>query len=251
MSAQAKKAAAGTRARRRCAASACALAATVLATLAAGPAERSGQVQSPAGDKLVCPVRRGDFVQSVRALGKLRAEKTTNVTSELSGHFITDIVAEGTPVKEGDVMVELDASSIEERILDARTEITSAVAAARRTELDVDASIEELTARAAVAEARLALEEARPLPERRRAAQAKLNTAQAQADYAEYWLKAMRELHGDGVVSLFDVRGAELSHHSATIDLRQARKEFDEEMSKQKNRSKSCNYIYSNTHNTD
>ncbi len=215
-----------------------ALLAAVLAAWVSGtgrPAAEGRAPASAAAGPLTRAARRGEFVHAVRAPGKLRAEKTTNVTSRLSGHFIVDIVAEGTAVSEGDVIIKLDREGLEESVLDVKADIAAAEAAlaaaqaaARRTEADVDAGIEELQAKLAVAEARLAMQESKPLPERRRAAEAALKAAEAMATYTEFWLAANRQLHEDGIVSWYDAQGAELAHHTAVLALQQARKALDE-----------------------
>ncbi len=63
-------------------------------------------------------VRRGDLPISVVERGSLKAARSVNIISEVEGQSrIIDIVPEGTFVKEGDLLVELDSAELQERLI--------------------------------------------------------------------------------------------------------------------------------------
>ena len=65
----------------------------------------------------VFKVRRGDLRISVAEPGKIQANKSVALTCDVEGQStILSIVPEGTYVKEGDVLVELDSADLRERI---------------------------------------------------------------------------------------------------------------------------------------
>ncbi|NQT81969.1 hypothetical protein HQ563_03040 [bacterium] len=65
----------------------------------------------------VFKVRRGDLRISVAEPGKIEAKKSVALTCDVEGQStIISIVPEGTYVKEGDVLVELDSADLRERI---------------------------------------------------------------------------------------------------------------------------------------
>ncbi len=62
-------------------------------------------------------VKKGDLRISVVEEGKIQAMKSVSLSSEVEGQStIISIVPEGTYVKEGDVLVELDSADLRERI---------------------------------------------------------------------------------------------------------------------------------------
>ena len=66
---------------------------------------------------LYYPVKRSDFMISIVEGGTLKAVHEVTVRSEMEGQArILSIVAEGTVVKKGDLLVELDSSDLRDRI---------------------------------------------------------------------------------------------------------------------------------------
>jgi len=198
-----------------------------------GSAGDKGQEATPAASPLAFRVRRQDFAQTLRADGRLRAEEVKLISVPLSEHYITEMVAEGTAVKEGDVIVRLDREGIEDEIMDvegkiaaAEAAVSAARAAADKTAIEIEADISELEAKLALATARMEFEKGKPLPERRRAAEAKVRASEARSEYAAYWLQMTRELSTEGVTSREDVHQAEFEHYSAEIALAHTRKEL-------------------------
>jgi multidrug resistance efflux pump len=193
-----------------------------------------GDAVSAAGIPAV-QARLADFNHTIRVLGTLRPEKTTRVTSELNYLKVTKVIPEGSQVRKGDVLVELDTTSSQEDILTAKesmatgeADLASARATFEKAKVEIEAEVKELEAKLAVAEARFALEQSKPLPEKLLTARAQLDQATAGWGYAGYWLETTRALFDEGVLGRRDVRSAELSHHSASLDRQQAEKALAE-----------------------
>jgi len=193
-----------------------------------------GDAASVAGMPAV-QARLVDFRHTVRVPGVLRPAKTTRVTSDLDYLAITKVIPEGSQVRKGDVLVELDTTRLEEEVLTAKESIVTAEAdlgAARaafeKGKAEIEAEVKELEAKFAVAQASFALEQSKPLAEKLTTARAQLDQATAGWRYAGYWLETTRTLFEEGILGRRDVRGAELSHHSASLDRQQAEKALAE-----------------------
>ena len=139
--------------------------------------------RSPSVPTLV--VKRGDFIDSLQFRGEVKALKSvTIVVPAEAGNFqILKITADGTPVKQGDVVVEFDRTRTEQDLAQyrstlksAQAEIDQARAQARLTEEDdltavmkarydveaakLDASKQEVVSKIEGAEAKLKLADA-------------------------------------------------------------------------------------------
>lgn len=123
----------------------------------------------PAGDDgsaLVAVVREGDFVVTVTTAGELRASNSVQIQGpadmQRAGAFqvkIASIVPEGTVVKEGDVVAELDRSSLAQKLQETTLAVQKAEAVNEQAMLDSTLNLS--TAREAIRGMELALEEKR------------------------------------------------------------------------------------------
>src|SRR5216110_1210068 len=125
--------------------------------LARAPAEELG---------LVARVKRGPFVVTVTTSGELRARQFVQITgptnAQQAGAFqmkIQSIVPEGTIVKEGDVVAELDRSTLANRLAEVTLALTKAEAQYEQAMLDSTLTLS--TARENIRTMELALEEKR------------------------------------------------------------------------------------------
>ena len=85
----------------------------------------SGSEGSASQDEFV--VKRGSFEISVPASGELAALKQIEIRNKLEYRaMITEIVDEGTIVKEGDVLFRLAKDEIEDKIQDAQDSVNAA-----------------------------------------------------------------------------------------------------------------------------
>jgi multidrug efflux pump subunit AcrA (membrane-fusion protein) len=77
--------------------------------------------------ELTYEVKRGDLRVSFTERGNVKALKSVQVYSHLEGnHTIVNLVAEGVTVKEGDVLVELDASEITQLLNQKQIQVETA-----------------------------------------------------------------------------------------------------------------------------
>ena len=133
---------------------------------------RSGQIS----DVLIrVKVEKGPFISEVYSTGQLQAENATfiEVPAELSGRRInifeikiTDLVEEGTVVKEGDFVASLDHSAVEELLTTAREELEKVVQALEDARIDTNINMSNLRdglldSRVAVEEKKLVLEQSK------------------------------------------------------------------------------------------
>ncbi|HEX5579969.1 MAG TPA: hypothetical protein VFX39_00235, partial [Gemmatimonadaceae bacterium] len=142
------------------------------AWLAGGPVLASGGTGG-GGDALVATVRRGDFRVVVTTTGELRARKFVQIQgpsnaqqAELwNGMRISSLVPEGTLVKAGDVVAELDRGPAATKVSEVQLALQKAEAQYEQAQLDSTLSLskarEELrTMEYALEERRIAREQA-------------------------------------------------------------------------------------------
>ncbi|MEX2182347.1 MAG: efflux RND transporter periplasmic adaptor subunit [Gemmatimonadaceae bacterium] len=140
----------------------------VLALLVVG-APTAWLLARPAGDDgsaLVATVRQGDFIVTVTTAGELRARSFVQIQGppnmQQAGAFnvkIQTIVPEGTVVKEGDVVADLDRSILAQRISDVSLALQKAEAQYEQAMLDSTLNLSK--AREDIRTMELALEEKR------------------------------------------------------------------------------------------
>lgn len=115
------------------------------------PAKNSG------GQNSYHAAKRGDFLVSLVEGGTLRAVVETVVRSELEGTSrILSIVPEGTSVKKGDLLVELDGTTIKEKIASQAITVRNAEFASIKAREDL--AIQKLTGDASLKDAELKVE---------------------------------------------------------------------------------------------
>lgn len=92
---------------------------------------------------LVARAKKGEFKVTVTTSGELRATKFVRITAPQNAQAaqqwqmkISSLVPEGTVVKEGDIVAELDRASIAARLTDVSTNLQKAQAQYEQAELD-------------------------------------------------------------------------------------------------------------------
>src|SRR5919109_1524529 len=121
-------------------------------------------------------VERGRIATTVNATGTLNAVITVQVGSQVSGTIQKLFVDYNSPVKEGEIIAQIDPGSFEARVGQARANLASAQAAVQVARANVDnskAAIETAranidSARANVDKAKVSLADARRTLERNR-----------------------------------------------------------------------------------
>src|SRR3954469_19248775 len=128
---------------------------------------------SAAEASLVAPVRHGDFKVVVTTTGELRASKFVQVTGPAQAQAvnvyqtkISSIIPEGTVVKEGDIIAELDRAPLATRLNDVTLNLQKAQAEFTTAQLDSTLNLAQAredvrTAEYLVEEKKLAKEQAK------------------------------------------------------------------------------------------
>ncbi len=170
------------------------------------------------GSALETAVREGDFSVTVTTAGELRASSAVNIQGpaemQRAGAFqvkIASLIPEGTVVKEGDVVAELDRSALAQRLQETTLAVQKAEAVTEQAMLDSTLNLSKAredmrTMELALEEKRLAKEQAvYEAPTIRRQAEIDLEKAeralaQAKIDYktrVEQAQAKMREVGAD------------------------------------------------------
>ena len=162
-----------------------------------------GQQQPPR--YLTAAVERGVIATTVNATGVVNAVTTVQVGSQVSGTIQKLFVDFNSPVKEGDVIAQIDPALLSTKVAQARANVASAMAAvqvAQATTVNAKAAVETAqanaeNARANIEKSKVALADARRILDRNKEmarksliAQNDLDTAQTAYDGAVAQLKA-------------------------------------------------------------
>jgi RND family efflux transporter MFP subunit len=136
---------------------------------------------------LVARVKKGEFKVTVTTSGELRATKFVKITGPANAQAanqwqmkIATLVPEGTTVKEGDVVAELDRTQIGTRVTELTTQL--AKAQAQYEQADLDSTLNLSKAREELRTMELALEEKR-LAKEQAVYEAPTIKRQAEIDY--------------------------------------------------------------------
>src|SRR5436190_14642542 len=136
---------------------------------------------------LVARVKKGEFKVTVTTSGELRATKFVRITAPQNAQAaqqwqmkISSLVPEGTVVKEGDVVAELDRSGIAARMTEVSTSLTKAQAQYEQAMLDSTLNLSK--AREEIKTMELGLEEKR-LAKEQAVYEAPTVKRQAEIDY--------------------------------------------------------------------
>ena len=94
-------------------------------------------------DELLTPVRFGEFVIKVTATGELKAKRSEKIQGpqgmRAAGIWqttISDMVSEGTVVKEGDYVAQLDKTELTDKLREAQTEIEKSQTQMEQAKID-------------------------------------------------------------------------------------------------------------------
>ena len=124
--------------------------------LAGGYLYYEGQQQPPR--YLTAAVERGAITTTVNATGIVNAVTTVQVGSQVSGTIQKLFVDFNSPVKEGEVITQIDPAPLATKVAQARANVASAVAAvqvAQATTVNAKAAVETAQANAESARANI------------------------------------------------------------------------------------------------
>src|SRR5689334_11539139 len=161
--------------------------ATAIVLLGGSTALLMARDVGPEDTALVAKVKKGEFKVMVTTAGELRAKKFVQITGPANAQQanqyqmkIASIVPEGTIVKEGDVVAELDRQSIAARISELNIAVAKANAVFEQASLDSTLNLSK--AREDMKTMELGLEERR-LAKEQAAYEAPTVKRQAEIDY--------------------------------------------------------------------
>ena len=190
--------------------------------------------KNPASQNSYHAVKRGDFLVSLVEGGTLRAVVETVVRCELEGTSrILSIVPEGTSVKKGDLLVELDGTSIKDKI--ATQDITVRNSEFASVKAREDLSIQKLTVDANLKEAELKVEFAvsdlekykeGDWPQQKKAIEARVTIAEEEMQRAKDRFNWTTSLEKKGYATRSELEADSLTVKRQEITISQAAEEL-------------------------
>ena len=179
--------------------------------------------------------KRGPLNISVTEAGTIKARELVILKNELQGSSsIISLVDEGTIVKEGDLLVELDTSNLEDNKIEHEIRVQNAEASfiSAREKL----AVAENQAKSDVDKARLAFEFSEQdlkkyiegeYPNQLKEADAKITLAQEELTRASDTYKWSKKLYGEKYISQTELQADELAEKKKALDLELAKNNRD------------------------
>ena len=203
----------------------------VVAALALGAVWLFNRGDSDALQEPTFEVQRGPLTISVSESGTIQSRERVVVESEVEGRSsILYLIEEGTQVQPGDLLVELDASSLEENKVDQQIRVLNSEAAyiRAREQLEIvqnqaiaDVSSAELESRFAQMNLRRYREG--DYPQELQRAEADISLADEELQRANDKLNWSQRLAEEGYLTRMELQADELSARRAAIDLELAK----------------------------
>lgn len=171
--------------------------------------------------------QRGPLTINVMASGTIQSRERVVVSSEVEGRTtILSLVEEGAHVEEGDLLVELDSSALEENKVDQQIRVMNGEAAYIRAreqleivknQAEADVSRAELDYR--FARLNLTKYEEGEYPQQLQRAEADINLAEEELQRANDKLTWSQRLAEEGYLTRMELQADELAARRAAIDL--------------------------------
>jgi HlyD family secretion protein len=181
----------------------------------------------PASNMATFVTQRGPLTISVIESGTIKARDQIIIKNEVEGKtVIITLVPEGTIVKKGDLLVELDASSLEDAKIDQEIRVQNAEAAYINAKENL--AVIENQAKSDNDKARLTLQFAEQdleqykegkFPNELSAAQNRITLAQEELTRAQETLKWSQKLYSEKYISQTELQADELTAKRKTLDL--------------------------------
>ncbi len=176
---------------------------------------------------LTVPVHRGPLTINLTETGTLRNRERLIVRSEVNGfRTILQLVDEGTLVKAGDLLVELDASELEEQQVELEARLQNSEAAVVQSRENLEVARNQATADVAQAEidlkfARMALHQyvEGEYPQQLQQAEAAITIAGEELQRARDGLEWSRRLETDGYITRSELDADELALKRRELDM--------------------------------
>jgi HlyD family secretion protein len=183
--------------------------------------------RASAAEYLTARVERGNLRNTVTATGTLQAVTTVQVGSQASGTISALYVDFNSIVKKGQVIAQLDPSTTQAQVEQARANLLQSRAALEQAQAGVAQSRAGISqTRAGVTDAQAKALAAQSTVQNNQAgvasAQANLAVLKAQMDDAASFLRQQQQLAVDGVVARRDVETAQTGYKTAEARYNQA-----------------------------
>ncbi|HEX8139339.1 MAG TPA: efflux RND transporter periplasmic adaptor subunit [Pyrinomonadaceae bacterium] len=183
--------------------------------------------RASAAEYMTARVERGSLRNTVTATGTLQAVSTVQVGSQASGTISALYADFNSTVKKGQVIAQLDPSTTQAQVEQARANLMQARAALGQAQAGVAQSRAGISqTRAGVTDAQAKALAARSTVQNEQAgvasAQANLAVLKAQMDDAASFLRQQETLAADGVVARRDVETAQTTYKTAEARYNQA-----------------------------
>jgi len=211
------------------------LAATLLTIVAIGAAWLAGSNNDPQKDVLTFTVKPGPLTISVSESGTIQSREQVVIKSMVEGSAtILFLVPEGTMVKEGDLLVELDASQLQDNLVDQQIKLQNADAAFVGARENL--AVVKNQAEADIARAGLDLQFARQdlekyikgeYPSQVKEAESRIALAEAQLKQAAENMDWSTVLSNEKYISKTELEADQLANKKAELDLQLARDDLE------------------------
>ncbi len=189
--------------------------------------------ESSATQMATFEARRGPLTISVLESGTIKAREQVIITNQLEGRTsIIYLIPEGTRVKKGELLVELDASTMQDQRIDQDIRVKNAEAAFINA--DENMAIVENQAQSDVEVAELTLEFAKldlnkyiegEYPNQLAKAESDIQLAQEDLTRAEDKADWSKRLHEEKYLSTTELKTDELAHSRAKVNLQVAQRD--------------------------
>jgi HlyD family secretion protein len=194
--------------------------------------ERSGRDE---GEEAVYLVRRGPLTISVTESGTVKAREQLIIKNEVEGRTtIISLVPEGSRVRKGDLLVQLDSSSLEDQRGDQQIRVLNGEAAfvRARENLAVVKNQAASDIDKAELEHRFSVEDLRKykegeFPQRVMETEAKVTLAEEELSRAREKLEWSKVLYEEKYLSQTELQGDELAAKKAELDIELARSDLE------------------------
>jgi HlyD family secretion protein len=180
--------------------------------------------------ELFAPVERGRLMISISESGAVKSRQQIIIKSEVEGRpTILYLIDEGTDVKKGDLLVELDASDLEESKISQQITVQNAEASLVSAETDLGVTKSQSDSDVASAEldysfAQLDLEKyiEGEYPNELKQAESDIALAQEELEQAKNDCEGSRKLEAQGYITQNELKSDELALKRAEISLTRA-----------------------------
>ena len=176
-------------------------------------------------DTATYTVKRGNLKITLTETGTLEARNKVNIRPMIKTRAeILSIVEEGTLVKEGDVLAELDKSTVESNIERLEDTVIKLQADLKNAQTDLEIQKGELELEFAGKELERYVEGDRPQDLRR--AKLRIDQAASRLKQAQDRFERMPELEAEGFVTKVEVEEKRLELETAEVELETAKREL-------------------------